>query len=328
MMSIITQAYFLFISFLFFLLATVSAQPNDLKQATPRASITVGRSVITLGDLFNNTGKKSFIAVFKAPDPGKSGQISTLRLEKLAYHHGLGWRNDQNLVSVTVKRASRLITPEEIQKKVEDFIKKEVTQTPGTHLLITLQNNQNELHLPTEKMLSFNAEKFRMKTKTNFTVEIIAREKKKVILRRSYYGKVIETVPVPVLAQNTASKTLLKENHIRIQFFPRYHLSPNIIRDMNEIIGKITRRMLSAGLPLRRTDIEKRKLVKRGNIVTIMFRSPGLMIRTQGQSMNDGSIGDTLKVINNHSRRIIKTTVIGPGVVTVSPSAMNHATLR
>jgi flagella basal body P-ring formation protein FlgA len=88
-----------------------------------------------------------------------------------------------------------------------------------------------------------------------------------------------------------------------------------IATSMDEIKGMQARRVLSAGQPLRGTDVRRPIVVSKGQMVTMTFAAPGVEVTAMGRAMSEGGIGDTVTLQNPASYRMISATVIGPGTV-------------
>jgi flagella basal body P-ring formation protein FlgA len=62
-------------------------------------------------------------------------------------------------------------------------------------------------------------------------------------------------------------------------------------------------------------------VVKRDEVISIAFEADGLMLSLQGKAMADGSVGDSLQVLNTQSKKTIEAVVTGPGQAVVGPRA-------
>ena len=86
---------------------------------------------------------------------------------------------------------------------------------------------------------------------------------------------------------------------------------------VTEILGRATRRALRAGQALRSADLMKPELVQRGEMVTLHYEVPGIAITMRGKALESGSEGDTVNVLNEHSKRTIQGTVTSAGHITM-----------
>lgn len=85
-----------------------------------------------------------------------------------------------------------------------------------------------------------------------------------------------------------------------------------------EVVGKVAVRALPAGTPLRPTLVRGRKLISRGDRVTLVADQGGIQVRMQGEAVSDGRAGERVRVRALSSRRIVEGRVAGAGVVKVT----------
>ena len=83
------------------------------------------------------------------------------------------------------------------------------------------------------------------------------------------------------------------------------------------VVGQETRRTLRAGEPIASVDIRGVPLVRRGDIVTVVARSHGIVVRTDAKSMADGSLGQPIKLVSLDGRRELVARVSGYHEATV-----------
>jgi flagella basal body P-ring formation protein FlgA len=84
-----------------------------------------------------------------------------------------------------------------------------------------------------------------------------------------------------------------------------------------DIDGMEAARRLPAGSVMRATDIVRPQLVRRGEPVTIVIRSGGLVISTMGRALASGAAGASVRVVTNSTSRTLDAIVDGPGTVRV-----------
>jgi len=86
----------------------------------------------------------------------------------------------------------------------------------------------------------------------------------------------------------------------------------------DSVIGLEVRRAIYAGRPVSEADLGPPTLVERNAVVTMIFRSEGLGIRTEGRALDRGGAGERIRVMNLESRLTVSATVIGPDRVEVA----------
>jgi flagella basal body P-ring formation protein FlgA len=80
----------------------------------------------------------------------------------------------------------------------------------------------------------------------------------------------------------------------------------------NAVDAELTRDVL-AGRPLRSADLRPAMMVKRGQTVTLTIRQPsGFSVAAQVEALQDGRKGDSIRLKNRESGRILTGKVVGP----------------
>jgi len=83
------------------------------------------------------------------------------------------------------------------------------------------------------------------------------------------------------------------------------------------IVGKVARATLLPGHAIPYASISNRKLVANGAEVKLVFAEDGLLIMTTGAALQDGSIGDVVRVRNSDSGVTVSGAVQPDGSVMV-----------
>ncbi len=84
------------------------------------------------------------------------------------------------------------------------------------------------------------------------------------------------------------------------------------------IVGKLARLTLLPGHAIPFSGVSNRKLVSNGAEVKLVYSEGGLLIMTTGAALQDGSIGDIVKVRNSDSGVTVSGAVQPDGTVRVS----------
>jgi len=86
----------------------------------------------------------------------------------------------------------------------------------------------------------------------------------------------------------------------------------------DDAAGMEAARNLSAGNIVRRSDLMKAQLVRRGEPVTIRIVSGALVITASGRALNGGGQGEMVRVVTNTTNRTLDGTIDGSGTVRVA----------
>jgi flagella basal body P-ring formation protein FlgA len=89
------------------------------------------------------------------------------------------------------------------------------------------------------------------------------------------------------------------------------------VDDRSFVIGKMARLTLLPGHAIPYAGISNRKLVANGAEVKLVFAEGGLLIVTSGAALQDGSIGDVVRVRNSDSGVTVSGAVQSDGSVKV-----------
>lgn len=86
---------------------------------------------------------------------------------------------------------------------------------------------------------------------------------------------------------------------------------------VRDVIGQEARTTLYAGRPIRVDEIGPPALVERNQIVSLRFQSTGLVITTEGRSLERGGVGDRVRIMNLASRATLFGQIQPDGSVQV-----------
>ena len=93
--------------------------------------------------------------------------------------------------------------------------------------------------------------------------------------------------------------------------------APSGIQDPNLVIGMEARKALFAGRPILNSDIGVPAVVERNQLVQLVFRRSGLVIKADGRAMGRAGPGDIVRVMNLASRSLVTAKVDAEGVAHV-----------
>jgi flagella basal body P-ring formation protein FlgA len=93
---------------------------------------------------------------------------------------------------------------------------------------------------------------------------------------------------------------------------------PGALTDPAELVGLEAKATIYAGRPIMAKDIGAATLIERNQTVSLVYRSAGLSILTEGRALSRGGAGDVIKVMNLSSRLTVSGTVAADGTVYVT----------
>lgn len=125
-----------------------------------------------------------------------------------------------------------------------------------------------------------------------------------------------EDVQVAVLAHPIEKGTRLEPGDFASE--PRPPAAARGALSAEDASGMEAARNLSTGMVVRRSDLMKPQLVRRGEPVTIRIVSGALVITASGRALNGGGQGEMVRVVTNATNRTLDGTIEGSGTVRIA----------
>ena len=286
---------------------------SDVTAAVLRQAITVDADVVRLGDLFVDSGDKRHSIVASAPSPGAKFIFGAARLKSIARRAGLSWHPRNRHEKVVVTRAGRLVSADEITKLVQAGLKNKGLQAGYE---IALSKNNLTFHIAAEDNRNIRISQTRYNQRgRQFSAIIEVPSDRSSYNRVQVTGSVFKVLEVPVLARSIQRGETIRMSDLEFIKQRRSAIGRNTVVDTSRIVGKTPRRYLQTGKPIRMSDLRMPILVSRGKLVTLTLKNRHMHITAQGSALEDGAIGDVIRVTNTRSRQTVQGVVIGPSQV-------------
>ncbi|MBX9931907.1 MAG: flagellar basal body P-ring formation chaperone FlgA [Methylobacterium sp.] len=121
-------------------------------------------------------------------------------------------------------------------------------------------------------------------------------------------------LPVPTVTIYAGD--IIKESMLRLQAYPEtFKARAAVIDAPLAMVGRSARRMLLPGEPVPVNAVDDPRLVSRGAPTQIVFEENGLFITTVGSPLQNGGLGELIRIRNSDTGRIILGTVMADGRV-------------
>ncbi len=127
----------------------------------------------------------------------------------------------------------------------------------------------------------------------------------------SVYGKVM------VASHQLQRGSILTAADIKLSRNNLANLSYGYYETLSNGIGMKLKRRISAGTVLTPAMLTKPRIITRGQKVTIVAQSGSMLVRVNGKALDNGAIGDRIKVINIKSRKKLEGIITVAGEVKV-----------
>ena len=90
-----------------------------------------------------------------------------------------------------------------------------------------------------------------------------------------------------------------------------------VVTSAGDLINHEIKRDTDAGQPVHESNVVPPRFVVRGTLVTMKIETPFMMVTAQGRALQDGKFGDTVRILNTQSNRVVEGTVESDGVVRI-----------
>lgn len=128
---------------------------------------------------------------------------------------------------------------------------------------------------------------------------------------RAYRHVLVAALPIPRNTLITMRDIALVEQDLGASTRAYY-------TDPADVVGLLAKRAVRANQVLSPSVLRLPKLVKRGDPVRMVAERGSVRIQVEGIAMSDGALGDTIRVKNPRSGRVIQAEVQGEGSVKVA----------
>jgi flagella basal body P-ring formation protein FlgA len=313
-------AHFFIFSFVFALIpqAVFSKDFNinngisrDIKKqaVTLNSESTVEEAYIRLGDLFNNTGERAIIKIAYSPQPGMKSRFDAKWLYRISRAYNLKWRPLSRKTRATVLRASQVIYKDEIEDALVDRLR---SQGVKGDFELEFGRQGYKIHVAANEPATISINELQIrKTTGRFVANLLVSANKPNAKHIRLTGRIHKLIQIPVVNRRLSRGEIVQKNDIKWINVRSRDLRQGYIQNEEQIIGMAARRHIGPRTPLTKSQIQRPQLVKKGGIVNIALVNGAMRLTTQGRSLENGSLGDIIRIKNIKTKKIIEARVTG-----------------
>jgi len=272
--------------------------------------------MVTLGDLFDNVGDKASIAVMRAPAPGQRTGVDGDWLAHVALINGVSWHPRGLFEEATIERAGVPVSREQVMAALTTAL---TNRGAPAEFQIETDGRQQQLVIPVGanpellvRDLYYN------RTDQHFTATVAVPQDGVEVARMMVSGKLVSTVQMPVLNRALARGDVIAAADIAYVKMRETEVRANLVTDPGQLVGMTTKQGLRAGQLIQASDLQKPLAVVRGALVTMVLSHGGMQLSAQGRAIDQGSLGEVIRVSNTHSNLTVEATIDGTNHVRVS----------
>jgi flagella basal body P-ring formation protein FlgA len=301
---------------IFGLVWSILGAPALASEVSLNTHIVVEDQYLRLGDLFTIQGEKAANKIAYSPQPGKQSVYRVEWLYRVAKYHGVPWRPLSMDTRTTVERASQEINRDEIESVLMDALKE---KDIGDKVEIRLNTRNARVFVAAEKPATVGVESLNYDDRSHrVSATLVAPAGDPSAQRFRISGRVYKLVPVPVLSKRVRRGDIIREDDITWKNLYETRVTRDVVVDEDTLAGQEATRSIGPNQPVRASYLRRPQLVKKGSIVTILLQRGQMRLTAQGKSLDNGGKGDTIRIKNKHSKRIIEGEIVGAGTARVA----------
>ena len=120
--------------------------------------------------------------------------------------------------------------------------------------------------------------------------------------------------PVVVATELLSPDQIIDTHHLAIMYVDQYSLKGQFFSEPHSLLGSRVKRRVAKDSPIIGNNL---CFVCKGDMVSIYAKTANIQIKTLGEAMRDGNIGEAIRVKNNQSNKQLEAVVIAVGEVEV-----------
>jgi flagella basal body P-ring formation protein FlgA len=283
--------------------------------ASLKTDVTLTGDNLTVGDIFDNSGKNAAYVLGPAPQPGKEMVLNASTLTRIASALELQWQPAGPADQIVIRRAATLIPKTQIMDAIQGELRPKIVDEKFT---LDTGSVNLDVTLPYDQPPTIDVSNVVYNQRTNrFEATITAPSAANPLKKFTVVGTVRPMISIPVLKSTLRNGDIIGSADIdMIDVYTNDIQSDTLLKE-DQVIGMTPRRMSIAGKPIHVVDLQSPQLVNRGDNVTIVFKSGPLNLTTMGKALQNGSRGEQIHVVNNSSNRAVDAIVSGDHEVIV-----------
>ncbi len=218
--------------------------------------------------------------------------------------------------SIKVHRNGITIGPEKIQQILDEYFTSHSKDLPAAEIRYIVDDLPIPFVLPAGE-LKWEVFPSDPKIIGSSRFSLIFTVDGKVRKNMSLPGHFEAMAPVAVASGQTVRGTILGPQHVTMVNKDITQIKAPCL-DAGELMGKIVTRSIKSGAVIELSAVQAPPLIKKGEVVKIIFNNGPIFLSTSGVAKADGTKGQMIRVQNINSNKILHCRVSAAGLVEVA----------
>ena len=130
-------------------------------------------------------------------------------------------------------------------------------------------------------------------------------------------GRLQREIDVPVPNRRIRAGEVIGAGDVQWVAMREQTIPDSAVGVAEEMIGRTPRRTLAPGAPVLAGDLKRPAIIAKGAPVMLVLIQPNMRLTARGRSLEEGGVGDTIRVINEQSRMNVVGVILPDGQVAV-----------
>lgn len=287
-----------------------------------RGEVTVNKSVITVGDMFDGAGLMAETGIFLAPAPGTTGIVPLAEVERAAARIGLVGFENVGFTRVRVARSAATVDAALLEGLVTDALQQRGLIVQGVTPAIRFASPidikaENVAHPAT--LLDLNYAPGGRNFAARFLIAGIDQP-------LDFTGSVELLAEAPRLIASRPAGSVLSVSDFELAQIPLATLDAGNFADLDQLVGQQLIRAARAGLMLKASDVRVPTVISRNSIVTVVLQAGAMTLTVTGTALGTVAPGEAVDVLNPVTKKILHGVARADGTVEI-PTALTVAGL-
>lgn len=315
-------------------LGLAAAMPAMAETPRPvlRLEVVVPGEVVRLGDLFEHAGRHAEVPVFRAPDPGHTGQVPAWQIIEVARRAGLEPETGDRHRQVSVTRDARVIPLAELEERIAVALAGSFGLSDSSRVQVSFDRGTRPIAVEIDASGTLDIVRIEHDPRTGRFDAVLGIRGSSRSERGGGFrlaGTANELVEFVVPARTIGRGEVVRASDLVVDRKPRNTLpmmTADTVVSLAQAVGLAARRPLSPERMFRTIDLMKPELVERNANVLITVELPGMSLTMRGKALEAGAEGDVIQVENLQSRKKLQAVVTGLNrVAIVTPATAPSA---
>ncbi|MDA1098927.1 MAG: flagellar basal body P-ring formation chaperone FlgA [Proteobacteria bacterium] len=290
-------------------LVAFSLTQAALGQVRLRSQANIDSDAVTLGDLFTGVGDLAALEIGPAPAPGGSAVYNADHLIAIARSHDLTWRPAGSVSRAVVRRGGEMVD----RTEVIELLRREFRQAGAAGRIDirlnrlghdVLRPQQGDALRIDELSYDSNGGPFSAYLQSDSTTGA----SQGWLLR----GRVDFVARVPVASRDIRKGQKITSADFKWMELSLRLLASDIVEHPDQMVGLAAKRNLRQNQPIKQSNLRIPIMIAKGSMVTITLNSGGISLIGTGRALEDGSLGESIRIMNVQSKRSLDASVIAP----------------